>query len=107
MSNQNEIIELKQMVNQLNVELLKAKLQHQAIYSSIIPSLEKLHPGIEHEIYTNALKYLETHTQNALKSLEPLLFDVGDPQFLFRQMFQSFLDLSAMRQDLQAENTDD
>ena len=95
------------MVNQLNVELLKARLQYQAIYTSIIPSLEKFHPGIEREIYTNALDYLETHTQDALKDLEPLLFDVGDPLFLFRQMFQSNLDLLAMKQDLQAGSADD
>lgn len=107
MDNSQELLDLKIMVNQLNIELVKLKLQHQAVSSFLIGAIEEMAPGSERKIYTQIVNHLEEHTLDAIKCMEQVFYDTNDPAFLVQQMAQASLDILDLKCDPRYVGSDD
>lgn len=99
MKNSEEILDLKIMLNNINAELVKLKVQHHVVSSCLLQVIGEKFPDIEKPLYTNLVNQLEAETLDALRSLDEILYDVNDSSFLIRQEFSETESFYHMKSD--------
>lgn len=87
MNIQEEINNMKAVINNLLIQQSFLMVKEQAATSLLFEIISESFPDKEKLVYTNFVNRIESETESLLNDVEEGLFDV-DPGFLFRQKTQ-------------------
>ena len=96
MNIQEEINEMKAVINNLLIQQSFIMVKEQAATSLLFEIVSESFPDKEKLVYTNFVNRIESETDNCLNDIEEGLFDV-DSGFLFRQKMQMRMNFLQMK----------
>ena len=105
MTKQDEV-DLKMSINNLLIQSSVTLVKQGVMQSTIFGMLKGSLPDEQFKFaYTHYVNMLENAVNDVMDSIEPLLFDTGDPAFLLRQRMDTLSAIASMK--MNEDYTDD